>query len=328
MTQQLAVIDGQWEELKPLVIEQAIDDLLERFLASLDVRDNSKATYSRQLREFVSWLKETGRAGRLSELMREDILAYRSHLQQEAGESGRGLSAYSVGGYLTAVRRLYAWLEAERIYPDITRGIKGPKLPKSRAKDTLSPEQLRECLEAIWNDQELSRPDILRNYAIFNLMARTALRDIEVSRATVGDIRIEQGKNLLYVHGKGRDSADEFVILTKEAYEPIQAYLKERGHITDGSPLFCSSSRRNYGKRLSPRSVSRIIKNTLRTADLDDRRLSAHSLRHTAITLAILGGAALSQAQAMARHASPVTTQRYFNDLERVSNGAELYVSF
>ena len=61
---------------------------------------------------------------------------------------------------------------------------------------------------------------------------------------------------------------------------------------------------------------------------LDDSRLTAHSLRHTAISLSIQGGASLQQAQAMARHSDSKTTLVYFHNLERISLGAEKFIQF
>jgi integrase/recombinase XerC/integrase/recombinase XerD len=168
----------------------------------------------------------------------------------------------------------------------------------------------------------------LRDYAIFNLMARTGLRDIEVSRALTGDIRMETGQPVLWIQGKGRDSKDDFVILTPEALKPIKAYLKARGRVKKDGPLFCSHSDRNRGEALSTRSISRIIKNSMRAVGLDDSRLTAHSLRHTAISLSIQGGASLQQAQAMARHTDSKTTLVYFHNLERISLGAEKFIHF
>jgi integrase/recombinase XerC/integrase/recombinase XerD len=159
-------------------------------------------------------------------------------------------------------------------------------------------------------------------------MARTGLRDIEVSRALVEDIRMEQGQEVLWIQGKGRDTKDDFVILTPEALKPIKAYLKSRGRLKKDEPLFCSHSDRNRGGALSTRSISRIIKNSMRAVGLDDSRLTAHSLRHTAISLSILGGASLQQAQAMARHTDSKTTLVYFHNLERISSGAEKFIQF
>lgn len=320
------IVEGEWSPAGPPALAFSLEELVERFLASHDVRSNSRSTYRRQLREFGKWLETEGL--QLTELRREHILAYRGYLESRAGASGHGLSSYSVAGYLTAVRRLFTWLEAERLYPNVARSVKGPKRPRGYKKDTLTEDQLRACLEAIERDSSLGEYERVRNYALFNLMARTGLRDVEAARASYGDIRRLEGERVLYVHGKGRDEADEFVLLTSKAYKPLRAYLEKRPHVWEGSPLFVSHSRRNYGERLTSRSISRIVKNTLRAAGLDDRRLTAHSLRHTAISIAIRNGASLEQAQAMARHGSPATTMIYYHNLERVTKGAEKYIDF
>lgn len=61
-------------------------------------------------------------------------------------------------------------------------------------------------------------------------------------------------------------------------------------------------------------------------AGLDDDRLTTHSLWHTAVTLALLGGATLQQAQSMARHTNINTTLVYSHNLDRVSQAGEFAV--
>lgn len=318
------VIEGQWAPVAPAA--RPLEALVEDFLRAHDVRENSRGTYRRQLKEFTKWAQGHGLI--LTDIRRDEIIAYRKHLETAAGAAGEGLSSYSISGYLTAARRLFAWLESERIYPDVTRGVKGPERPRGHAKDTLTPDQLRATLEAIKRAPELSELERARDYALFNLMARTGIRDIEASRASWGDVRREDGERVLYVHGKGRSGADEFVLLTPAAYKPLRASLDMRAHLWEGSPLFVSYSRRNWGERLTSRSISRIIKNSLKRAGYDESRITAHSLRHTAVTLALKGGATIEQAQAMARHGSPATTMIYAHNLDRVANGAEKRIKF
>ena len=309
MTEIIQVVSGE------IVSDNTPAGRAEDFLRSLDVSERSRATYTRSLKQFIGWLADTGR--NTLQLQREDILAYKEYLQSSK-------SAYTVTLYLTSVRKLYQYLESQKVYPDITRGIKGSKKPRGFRKDTLSQNQLREVLDSM----ELKSLEVQRDYAMFNLMARTGLRAIEISRALVGDIRQETGQPVLWIQGKGRDSKDDFVILTPEALEPIKSYLKARGRVKKDEPLFCSHSDRNRGEDLTTRSVSRIIKQALRDVGLDDSRLTAHSLRHTAISLSILGGASLQQAQAMARHTDSKTTLVYFHNLERISSGAEKCIQF
>ncbi len=299
-------------------MQVSMEDIVDRFMASQDIAQSSKGTYRRQLLQFITWLKETGRIDSMNTMVREDILAYREALRQ--GKK----SSYTVSSYMTAVRRFYEWLEAERIFPNIARGVKGDKKAKGFRKDCLTPGQLRDALDSL----ERSSLEGLRDYALFNLIARTGLRTIEVARAQVRDLRQESGQSVLWIQGKGRDSKDDFVVLMDEAERPIRNYLQARGKLSDDAPLFCSHSDRNSGHELTTRSISRIIKNILIGIGLDDSRLTAHSLRHTAITLSIKGGASIQEAQAMARHTDPKTTMVYFHNIARVESGAERFIKF
>lgn len=292
---------------------QDLEALVARFIEAQDVAPTSRATYTRVLRQFVLWLHETGRASRMDSLVREDILDYKEAL------ASSGKSSYTVSSYLVAVRRLYEWLESQKVYPNIARGVKGAKKARGFRRDCLTVSQLREAMDTI--DQ--TSQEGLRDFALFNLLVRTGLRTVEVSRATVGDLRQESGEAVLWVQGKGRDSKDDFVLLVEDTLKPLRAYLASRGSLSPEEPLFSSVSDKNRGEALCTRSISRIVKTALRSVGLDDGRLTAHSLRHTAVTLAIKGGATLQQAQAMARHTDPKTTMVYFHNLSRVESGAE-----
>ena len=85
---------------------------------------------------------------------------------------------------------------------------------------------------------------------------------------------------------------------------------------------------RNKGERLTTKSIRRIVKRILRGVNLNDNRVSAHSSRHTAISLRIKGGARLEQARAMARHTDPKTTMIYFHNAARIESGAERFIHF
>ncbi len=288
--------------------------LLEGFIASLEVVEASKGTYRRGLKQFFLWLDGTHHQGGLN---RTHILAYRNHL------ISTGKSSLTVSGYMTVIRKFFEYLESQKIYPNIAKDIKGMKKPRGYRKDCLSAAQLRKVLSGFDTDTLEGK----RDYAIFNLQARTGIRVIEVTRALVGDIRQEAGQAVLWVQGKGRLEKDDFVLLTEAALDPIQSYLSLR-KAKSAEPLFTSTSNRNKSQPMTPRSISRIIKEGMRKAGLDSVRLTAHSLRHTAVSMAIQGGASLAQAQGMARHSDPKTTMVYFHNLQRVKDGAEKYIDF
>lgn len=280
-----------------------------KYLDNLDAKPKTKETYRKALKQFFIWM-HSNQTGANPE--RSDILAYKEYLRGN-------FSASTVSAYLSAVRGLFAWLEAEKIYPNIAAGIKGAKAAKGFRKDTLTTGQAKKILATV--DGETL--DQLRDYALVNLLLRTGLRTVEAERANIEDIRQEAGQALLYVQGKGRDSKDAFVVLTDATLEPIQAYLNARKETSGTAALFASNSNRNGGGRLTTRSIRRIVKNSMRAAGIDSDRLTAHSLRHTAITFALLGGAGIQEAQAMARHSNINTTLIYAHNIQRIATAPE-----
>jgi integrase/recombinase XerD len=281
---------------------------LREFISEQDIKENSKGTYQRALKQFFFFV-----SNKSIELSGNDILDYKKFL------SDQKLAAYTINSYLVVVRRFFAWTESKKIYPNVAKTIKAMKKPKDFRKESLSNQQIARVLKGI-NQSTLQGK---RDFAVINLLLRTGLRTIEIQRADIGDIakRIDEAK--FYIQGKGRDAKDEYVVLTYTALKPILTYLEARGQNDVSAPLFASISDRNNGDRMTTRSISRLIKNALLKADIDDKRLTAHSLRHTAITNALKGGASLQEVKTMARHANINTTLIYSHNLERMANPAE-----
>ena len=285
--------------------------LIFRFISALDLKESSKYTYQRELKPFSEWVIKNS----VKQPIRDDILRYKAFLEKQ------GLSPLTISSYIVVVRRFFEWMEGEKIYPNVARGVKGMKRNRGFRKDPLTLNQIQKLLENMERDSGRGK----RDFAIINLLIRTGLRTIELVRSNIGDIRQESGESVLWVQGKGRDSKDEFVLLTNETLLPIQDYLKKcrKKRLRENDPLFTSVSDRNQGMRLTTRSISRIVKENLRLIGIDNLRLTAHSLRHTAITLALQGGASLQEAQALGRHANINTTMIYAHNINRVSNAPE-----
>ncbi len=77
---------------------------------------------------------------------------------------------------------------------------------------------------------------------------------------------------------------------------------------------------------MTPGSLSRMVRQYFEAADIVSHRISPHSLRHSAITFSINGGATLQQAKAMARHQNINTTLIYVHNLDRRKNAAEFKI--
>ena len=169
-------------------------------------------------------------------------------------------------------------------------------------------------------DRGHMRERALRDFVMVLLIASCGLRVSEVSQLDVGDLDTVGGEPVVWVHGKGRDGKSDFVRVPSGLERLLFRYLESRRPMSGKSPMFVSCSRNSYGKRLTSRSISRIVKAALVSAGLDSPRLTAHSLRHTAVTLALKGGATLQQVQQFARHRQIETTLRYAHNLEFIRN--------
>ncbi|HOD01768.1 MAG TPA: tyrosine-type recombinase/integrase [Clostridiales bacterium] len=305
-------------------VKNVISQTVEKFIASLDAKDRTKEAYRKALRVFEIWIADKGHKNP----QREQILEYKDYLQSKtiAGADGeiKSLSSLTVSAYLTALRRFFAYLEGEKIYPNIARDIKGLKRPRGFLKETLTKDEVKRLLEGIKTDNL----NALRDYALINLMLRTGLRTIEIVRASIGDIGREGGETVLRVWGKGRDTKDEFVILTDASYKPVLDYLQARKTTNTSEPLFASHSNRNTTEALTTRSIRRIIEARLKAVGLKTSKVTAHSLRHTAGTIALLNGADLIQVKEMLRHSNINTTMTYAHNLNRLAKGAEKFIEF
>lgn len=307
---------------------QSVSDIwtrtVDKFIANSDNRLITKESYRRALRVFEIWVTDKG----IINPTRENIIAFKSYLKDKpiVGNNGeiKALAPSSGTTYLSVVKQFFTFLEAEKIYPNVARGIKGMKRPKGFAKETLTKDEVCRLLEGIKRD-DLNG---LRDYAVINLMLRTGLRTIEVSRVLLDDIGREGGEVVMRVWGKGRDAKDEFVLLTDATYKPILDYLQARGQTRLTEPLFISHSNRNKAEALTTRSIRRIIEDRLTSVGLKTPKVSAHSFRHTSATMALMNGADLISVKEMLRHSNINTTLIYTHNINRIAKGAEKFIEF
>ena len=209
-------------------------------------------------------------------------------------------------------------------YDDITYGVRGAKVEKTFKKNPLEIDEIMKLISKAKEESTISISH-LRNYAIIVLMVTTGMRTIEVVRANISDLMIHKNKKRLYIQGKGRDGKDEYVKLSEEVYEVLSDYLNKRND--DFDPLFISH-KGQVGSRLTTRSIRGIIKDLLRAIDIDDKRYSAHSLRHSLATILIKNAhGTLAEAQQILRHKDISTTEIYNHALMREENDGEIKVA-
>ena len=305
--------DAATDNLPTITAADGMGKLAEAWLAQLDVAASTKATYRRNVAHYVGWLRAHGITGYPT---RADVVQYKA--EQEGA-----FATSTIKSRMSTVKSLHAFAAAEFSAADPAAHVKTAtgKADESFKRDYLTEGQVARTLRGIDRSTLAGR----RDYAMIALMVTAGLRTIEIARADIGDIRTMGGARVLYVHGKGRSGKDAFVKIAPEVDAAIASYIKARReageHIADASPLFVpAGNRRADGGRMTTRSISRIAKEAMKAAGIDDARHTAHSLRHTTATLALLDGAPIEEVQAALRHRSISTTLIYAHHLSATAN--------
>ena len=277
------------------------EDLIETFLDLQDINSVSKLHYRQSLKRYFQWCDTQGL--NVMAVNKMDILKYKHSMIDEK------LSTYSICLYLSVVRQFYQCAEDNTTgpYRSPARGIKGVKKGPGFKKDALTVDQVNDLL---------NNASCQRDRALILLMISTGLRTIEVSRTEIEDIKNIGNSTVLMIQGKGQVGKDEFVILEKPVEREIRFYLQERRKRK--GPLFVNQMKNGNIKRLHPGSISRILKESLRSIGIDSRMITAHSLRHTTATIAYLAGVPVEEIQQLMRHKSINTTMIYTHTLDRL----------
>lgn len=260
-----------------------LNKFVERWLGSVSSSGNSERTYKAAIRNLFTYFNEYG----IESPTKEDLEIWRAKLVAE------GKTESTIQLYVVTCRSFFGWLASENLYPDISNKLKGAKVTVTNKRDALTARQAKDLLKSVKGNDEKA----LRDRAILALLVSCGLRTIEIVRADVEDLR----GGFLRVQGKGHSEKDSLVRVPEQVEKLIRLYLAKR-QARKVEPLFTSTSNRSKNMRLSTCSIRKFVKVCLRSIGLDDERLSAHSLRHTCATLALLEGASIAQVQQVLRH--------------------------
>jgi integrase/recombinase XerD len=274
-------------------------DIIERFCDAIWLQDglsvNTLDAYRRDLEGLSRWLAPRGTA--LISASRGDLLEYLS------GCAGKGARPRTTARLLSSLRRFYGYLvREERIKTDPTVLIDSPKIGRPLPK-SLSEEQVEKLLQS---------PDVathygLRDRAMLETLYATGLRVSELVGLTLSQVSLTQG--VVRVIGKG--DKERLVPMGEEAISWISRYLAEgrpklvRSRSTDA--LFATAR----GGPMTRQAFWHNLKVHTRTAGIESKKLSPHTLRHAFATHLLNHGADLRVVQMLLGHADLSTTQIY-----------------
>ncbi|HEX8837893.1 MAG TPA: tyrosine recombinase XerC [Candidatus Acidoferrum sp.] len=153
-----------------------------------------------------------------------------------------------------------------------------------------------------------------RDRALLELLYAAGLRVSELTGLNL--LEIEQKERVLRVHGKG--NKERIVPYGAKAQEALEKYwpvreqlLRQTSGLNHDTDPHAQAVFLNYaGRRLTQRSVGRIVKKYVRLVNVN-WDLHPHSLRHAFATHLLADGADLRAIQELLGHQSLSTTQRY-----------------
>ena len=275
----------------------------ERFLRYLKIERNSSdytiKSYREDLEILIEYFQDTlGRVPTPSELTPQDLRTYVAALHQAQ------YAKTTVARKLASLRSFFRFAQREGLCDsNPAKPLRNPRRER-KLPHFLTTSEIGKLLVA----PAAKEPMGARDRAIFETLYSAGLRVSELVGINLDDLDLEDG--LVRVRGKGK--RERLAPLGKFAVKAIRNWMRMRS-VADkqrtgdkGDPLF----QNKYGKRLTTRSVGRMLEKYLKLTGLDSRT-SSHTLRHSFATHLLNGGADIRSVQELLGHKSLVTTQIY-----------------
>jgi integrase/recombinase XerC len=306
-------------------MKQTIQKYLEYMRAVRNASPHTLVNYRNDLGQFLEFLTppET-EAPPLGQITHHLIREFVAHLHDSHMEKS------SIARKLAALRSFFKYCVREGILKENpARLVPTPKLPK-RIPSVLSAEEMNGFLNQLAGEgaesarrkrrgkaagvPRIDEDNLLlaRDRAILELLYAAGLRVSELTGLNLVDM--DQKSQMLRVRGKG--NKERIVPYGQKAAQALQAYWAVRESLLRE----CEKAGRrpsldaiflNYrGRRLTQRSVGRIVKKYVRLVNVN-WDLHPHSLRHAFATHLLADGADLRAIQELLGHQSLSTTQKY-----------------
>lgn len=274
---------------------------VQRFLTYLRVErhasDYTVKSYREDLTALCEYLEVGGKNPAPEDVTTLDLRGYLSHMHE------CGYSPATISRRLASMRSFFrfgqreSWCETNPAKP-----LRNPRRQR-KLPHFLSTEELGRLLQTPPGNKNAG----LRDRAILETMYSAGLRVSEV--VGLNDSDLDFAADLLRIRGKGR--RERMAPVGSYARRAVKDWLSKRELSAaeaqgPAAPVFVN----RFGKRLTTRSVGRMLEKHLKVAGLD-QRTSPHTLRHSFATHLLDSGADIRSVQELLGHKSLATTQIY-----------------
>lgn len=273
-----------------------------RYLRHLAVERNASShtikSYREDLMSLAEYLQSAyQREPTPGEITPIDLRGYVSGMHEV------GFAASSVSRRLASMRSFFKFCQREGLAStNPAKPLRNPRKTRD-LPHFLSAEELTKLLASPPANTAMG----LRDRAILETTYSAGLRVSELVGLNSDDLDL--GGGLLRIRGKGRK--ERLAPVGSYAIRALEAWLRKRvlhprEPQTTDAPVFTNK----FGRRLTTRSVERLLEKYLKLTGLDTRT-TPHTLRHSFATHLLDRGADIRSVQELLGHKSLVTTQIY-----------------
>jgi len=279
-------------------MQAAVDRFLKYLCYERNASDLTVKSYREDLAALLAYLGESfDGSPDPHDVTTLDLRGYVSALHDA------GYARTSISRRLASTRSFYRFLLREgKIDSNPAKPLRNPRAVRN-LPHFLSTREIGRLLNAPPRQEVLGR----RDHAILETMYSAGLRVGELVLVNDGDLDLDEG--LVRVRGKGR--RERLAPLGSYAVLAIRHWLTRRQLSAKESsgrtaPVYVNK----FGRRITTRSVARMLEKYLKLAGLD-LRTTPHTLRHSFATHLLDRGADIRSVQELLGHKSLVTTQIY-----------------
>ena len=282
-------------------------------ISERNLSENSIRAYLADLESLLLHINQLG----VSEFAQLELNHIRSWL---ANLSTKGAARSSITRRVVSIRAFTYWgARSGWLSRDIGKDLIAPK-PERSLPDVLDIESAALAIKALEvRAQEEESASSLRDLALVEVLYGSGIRISELVGLDLGDI--DRQRSTIKVMGKG--SKERIVPIGQPALTAVDNWINNaRAELVSeasGSALFIGSR----GKRIDQRVARSVVYQAMEAIG-SDKKLGPHTLRHSAATHLLEGGADLRTVQEILGHSSLATTQIYTHvSQERIKKAYE-----
>jgi len=227
----------------------------------------------------------------------------------------RKLSPVSVTMYLSSVRKFFDFLVSRGVLSsNMAKLVKGGAPNQQHSRKSISVQEVHALIQAIERKDEIG----FRDFAVVKLMISCGLSEIELIRADIGDVKTKKGLITISLQLKGMKTKERTITVPTDVKEALKSYLVFRTNANENEPLFMSAGNRTRGQRMTSRGIRERINYYLEKAGVKNgevRKITALSLRHTAIKMMTQQGASIDEIKKKFHIVKELTVRRYLENL-------------